>query len=97
MLPGSITILRQYSEKKVRFRKFFTFLFLTFLMSVLSFVLIPGCHSEMLVITAVPVSFLLSNFFDTVKRSLIKEIAFALIVVMGFTLLTIQMKLWPGF
>jgi len=97
IFSGSITILRQYSEKKVRFRKFFTFLFLTFLMSVLSFVLIPGCHSEMLVITAVPVSFLLSNFFDTVKRSLIKEIAFALIVVMGFTLLTIQMKLWPGF
>ncbi len=94
---GSITIMKQYSEKKVRFRKFFTFLFYTFLMSILTFVLIPGCNSEMLVITAVPVSFLLSNFFDTVKKTLYKEIAFSLIVILSFVLLSIQMKLWPGF
>ena len=97
IISGSITILRQYAEKKVRFRKFYTFLFYTFLTSVLSFVLIPGCGTEMLVITAIPVSFLLSNYFDPVKKGLFKEMAFILTIVFGLFLFTYQMKLWPGF
>jgi hypothetical protein len=97
ILSGSITIMRQYSEKKVRFRSFFTFLFFSFISTILSFILIPGCGFEMLVITAVPVSFLLSNYFDSVRITAYKEVVFTLIVLFSLALLFYQMKLWPEF
>ena len=77
---GSLTIIRQYGEKKVRFRRFFLFFFLLFVSAVLSFVLIPGSSSEIFIIAALPVSFLLSNYFDSMKRGLFGEVVFGLII-----------------
>jgi hypothetical protein len=77
---GSIAIIRQYGEKKVRFRKFFLFFFLLFVSSVISFIFIPGSSSEILILAAMPVSFLLSNYFDSMKKSLFGEIALGLII-----------------
>jgi hypothetical protein len=78
---GSIAIIRQYGEKKVRFRKFFMFFFLLFVSAVISFVLIPGSSSEILIFAAMPVSFLLSNYFDSMKKLLFGEIVLGLIIV----------------
>jgi hypothetical protein len=77
---GSLTIIRQYGEKKVRFRRFFLFFFLLFVSAVLSFVLIPGSSSEIFIIAALPVSFLLSNYFDSMKKGLFGEVVIGLII-----------------
>ncbi len=81
-IGGSYTILRQYAEKKVKFRKFYLFFFLLFVLSIISFLLVPAVSSEMFIVAAVPVTFLLSNYFDSFKRYLFAEIFFA--VLLGF-------------
>jgi hypothetical protein len=79
---ASIAIIRQYGEKKVRFRKFFMFFFLLFVSVVISFVLIPGSSSEVLIFAALPVSFLFSNYFDSMKKFLFGELVLG--VIIGF-------------
>jgi hypothetical protein len=77
---ASIKIIKQYGEKKVRFRKFFLFFFLLFVSAIITFVLIPGSSSEMFIIAAMPLSFLLSNYFDSTKKFLFGELALGLII-----------------
>jgi hypothetical protein len=79
---ASIKIIRQYGEKKVRFRKFFLFFFLLFVSSVISFLLIPGSSSEMFILAAIPLSFLLSNYLDSTKKFLFGE--FVLLGIIAF-------------
>jgi hypothetical protein len=80
-LTGSNLILRQYEVKKVSFRKYFTFFLLLFVSSIFIYFLIPAASTEIFIIASVPVTFLLSNFFISSKRSFISEVLF--IVILG--------------
>ncbi len=79
-LAGSYRILRQLDEKKVSFRKFYTFFFLLFVSTVLAFLFIPSVSGSMLIMTAVPVTFLLSNYFESTRFGYFGEILFLLII-----------------
>lgn len=81
ILFGSAKILHQYDTKKVSTRKFFIVLFLLFLFAVLDFILVPATSLEIFVIAAIPVTFLLSNFFVFLKRRFWGEFWFALLIV----------------
>jgi hypothetical protein len=78
---GSVKILRQYDTKKVSTRKFFIVLFLIFLFAMLGLVLVPATSFEIFVISAIPVTFLLSNFFVFFKSRFWGEFWFSLLVI----------------
>ena len=83
---GSFKILQQYDTKKVSTRKFFTVFFLLFVTSLASFTFVPATSQEMLVITAIPVTFLVSNFFVFLKSRFWGELLFTLLLIIVITL-----------
>ena len=88
-LTGSIKILRQYDSKKVSTRKYFTIFFIIFILSLLSFVFIPVTSQEILVIIAIPITYLISNLFVFMKSRFWSEllflILFAIVIFMQFS------------
>lgn len=85
-LLGSIKIIQQYDSKKVSTRKFFTVFFLLFVTSLASFTFVPATSQEMLVITAIPVTFLVSNFFVFLRSRFWGELLFSLLLIIVITL-----------
>jgi hypothetical protein len=81
---GSLDILKQYDKKKISSRKYFTVFFWIFLFSIISFTFIPAASQEMLVITAIPVTFLISNFFIFMKKRFWGELLFTLLLACVF-------------
>lgn len=81
-LAGSFMIIRQQDNRKVSFRKFYTFFFFLFLFSTLSFILVPAVNTAMILVVVVPVTFLLSNYFDSLKRKYTGEVIFLLLIAM---------------
>ncbi len=79
-LTGSIKIMQQYGSKKISTRKYFTFFFIIFIFSILSFIFIPGTSQEMLVIIAIPITYLISNLFVFMKSRFWGEFLFLLLV-----------------
>jgi len=77
---ASIDIASHYDSKKVSSRKYFTVFFYIFIFSMISYVFIPSTSQEMLVIAAIPVTFLLSNFFVFLKNRFLGELFFALLL-----------------
>ena len=75
-IVASIDIARHYDTKKVSSRKYFFVFFFLFLFSIASFVLVPATSQEMLIITAIPITFLLSNFFVFLKSKFWGELFF---------------------
>ena len=77
---ASIDIAQHYDSKKVSSRKYFLVLFFIFLFSMVSFIFIPATSQEMLIITAIPVTFLLSNFLVFLKSRFWSELFFYLLL-----------------
>ncbi len=79
-LIGSIKIFQQYDSQKVSTRKYFSFFFVLFIFSVLSFAFIPVSSQEMLIIITIPVSYLISNLFIFMKSRFWSELLFLLLI-----------------
>lgn len=71
---GSIRMAQQYDTKKVSSRKYFTILFFIFIFAMLSFIFIPATSQEMLIIVAIPISFLVSNLLVFMKSRFWSEL-----------------------
>ena len=78
---GSIKIIQQYDTKKVSTRKYFSVFFLLFVFSLFSFTFVPATSQEMLVITAIPLTFLISNFFVFLRSRFWGELLFSILLV----------------
>uniref|UniRef100_UPI003217C658 DUF6427 family protein n=1 Tax=uncultured Draconibacterium sp. TaxID=1573823 RepID=UPI003217C658 len=78
---GSIDILKQYDKKKISSRKYFTAFFWIFFSSMISFVFIPAASQEMLIIAAIPGTFLVANFFVFMKKRIWGEVLFAVLFI----------------
>ncbi len=83
---GSIKIIRDYDTKKVSIRKFFIVFFMIFLCNVAGIIIIPAISQEMLLIAAVPVTFLITNFFMFLKSRFWGEFIFLLLLLFVVTL-----------
>jgi hypothetical protein len=81
VLLGSFKILQQYDTKKVSTRKYFIVLFLVFLFLMFSFILVPATSIEIFVIAAIPLTFLLANFFVFLKSRFWGEFWFSLLLI----------------
>lgn len=77
-LFGSFKIIQQFDSRKVRTRKSYQVLFLIFLFSILSYIFVPATSQEMLVITAIPLTLLVSNLFVAMKSTFWSELLFSL-------------------
>jgi hypothetical protein len=80
-LIGSVKIMQQYDSMKVSTRKYYLVLFIIFIFSMISFVFVPAASLEMLVISVLPVTFLVSNLFTTIKSGFWRELLFTMLVV----------------
>ncbi|WP_297085820.1 DUF6427 family protein [uncultured Draconibacterium sp.] len=80
-IAGSVGMFKQYDTKKISSRKYFTVFFWIFIFSLASFVFMPVTSHEMLVITAIPVTYLIANFFVFMKSRFWSELLFILLLV----------------
>lgn len=83
---ASYKIIQQYDTKKVSTRKYFSVFFLIFIFSLVSFVFIPATSQEILMITAIPLTFLISNFFVFLESRFWGEFLFSLLLVLVLVL-----------
>lgn len=67
-LVGSFFLVAQMDEKKVSSRKYFQIFFVIFIISMLVLLLVPSASQEMLILLAIPLSFLLANYLIFMRR-----------------------------
>ncbi|WP_297094896.1 DUF6427 family protein [uncultured Draconibacterium sp.] len=80
-IAGSIGMFGQYDTKKISSRKYFTVFFWIFIFSLAGFALNPVTSQEMLVITAIPVTYLIANHFVFMKSRFWSELFFILLLL----------------
>lgn len=80
-ITGSIGMFKQYDTKKVSSRKYFTVFFWIFIFSLAGFTFIPVTSQEMLVITSIPVTYLIANLFVFMKSRFWSELLFILLLL----------------
>lgn len=79
-LLGSFKFLKEYDTRKVSTRKFFIIFFLIFLNSIAAIAFIPAVSQEMLLITFIPVTYLVTNYFVFIKSRFWGEFFFLLLI-----------------
>lgn len=86
---GSVKLLQQYDSRKVSSRKYYSVFLIIFLFSMIGFAFIPATSQEMLVISVIPVTFLISNLLVSLESRFWGEFLFlvliATVVLMQFS------------
>ncbi len=80
IMLGSILLLGQYDEKKISSRKYFKAFFWIFLISVILIFSVPAVSQEIIIISAIPLSYLISNYLIYMKRPIWGEVYLWLLV-----------------
>ena len=80
VIIASLNLLSFYDTKKISSRKYFASFFWLFLFASLILILVPAASSEILVLIAIPTTFLISNYLVYLKSRLWGEIIFAIFV-----------------
>jgi len=83
ILLASLFLLQRFHFRKIYVRNFYQALFFTFIYIVLVFVLVSGFDYKTLIPAAIPLSYLLSNYFHTRKNRITGEIMLWLFVVLA--------------
>jgi hypothetical protein len=76
LIISSIYMIKVYAVKKIYARKFFMFFLWLFIVAVIIYFFIPSAGYEMIIIASLPVSFLLTHFFVSVKPNWINSTLF---------------------
>jgi len=88
-VAASFKIIQQYDRKKVSTRKYFSIFLILFISAVISFMFVPVTSIEMLVIMAIPVTYLITNLFVFIKNKFWSEFLFylliAIVILMQFS------------
>lgn len=82
ILLASILILSQYDGKKISTRKYFKAFFWIFLICVILMVASPAVSQEIIMLMAIPLTYLISNYFLCIKRPIFGEL-FLFILLTG--------------
>lgn len=78
---GSFKMIQLYDSSKVSTRKYFQVLFIFFVFSMLSFAFVPATSQEILIISFIPVSFLIANLFSSITSTFWSELLFAILLL----------------
>jgi len=84
-IVSSIFIVRQYDEKKISTRRYFKILSFYFFTSLLLFIL-PSVSHELLVILAIPLTFLITNYLIFKRRRFWAELFFTVLILISMAL-----------
>ena len=88
-VAASFKIIQQYDTKKVSTRKYFSIFLVLFISAMISFMFVPVTSQEMLVIMAIPVTYLITNLFVFIKNKFWSEFLFylliAIVILMQFS------------
>jgi hypothetical protein len=74
ILLGSYYLLSQYDDKRISTRKFFKVFFWVFLLSVILMTASPAVSQEFIIVMAIPLAYLLGNYFIFMKHQLWGEV-----------------------
>lgn len=78
---GSIKLLQQYDTRKVSSRKYYLVFLFIFIFSLTSFTFVPAVSQEMLVISIIPITFLVSNMFVSIASRFWSEFLFVILLI----------------
>lgn len=78
---GSFKMLQLYDSSKVSTRKYFQVLFILFVFSMLGFALVPAASQEMLIISFIPLAFLIANLFSSISSTFWSELLFSMLLL----------------
>ncbi|HAH23118.1 MAG TPA: hypothetical protein DCL77_05035 [Prolixibacteraceae bacterium] len=73
-LLGSFFLLSQYDDKRISSRKFFKIFFWIFLISIILIALHHAVSQEIIILIALPLTYLISNYFIFSKRQVWGEV-----------------------
>lgn len=80
ILLGSYYLLSQYDDKRISSRKFFKVFFWAFLIAVILLTASPAVSQEFVIVLAIPLAYLLGNYFIFMKHQLWGEVLMYLLV-----------------
>ena len=80
ILIGSLKFIHQFDSRKVSTRKYYSVFLVIFIFAISGFLLVPAASHEMLIIAALPVTFLISNLFVAMESRFWSELLFALLL-----------------
>ena len=89
-IPSLVALVREMPTYKIRSRKTFELFVWMIVLSAAIYIFIPAVSAEMNAITALPVAFIMANYYAFTRRLTTAEILFWLMVIM-----LIISRLWP--
>lgn len=81
ILAASFYSNRRVNAQKVQTSKSYSLFFYVFLICIGAYFFIPGVGKEIIVITCIPLAFLLALYFSEVKRNWLVDVVFDLIII----------------
>lgn len=81
ILVSLMQLFKYMNTKKIKSRKAFSLLIWTLFISVTEYILLPSVSVEIIFLAGIPVSYLLSQYFVSVKKKLVPEILFTLLLI----------------
>jgi len=95
LLISIFKIMSVYSTKKISSRTFMSSFFIFFLVSLMSYIIFPFVDIDILVIAAVPISYIITDGYVNSKNSFISELNFALLILtLLFAQLSFNFQQW---
>lgn len=91
LIPSFVILARDMPTYKIRSRKTFELFVWMIVLGIAAYLLVPGVSAEMSAITAIPLAFIMANYYAFTRRLVMAEIFFWLMVVM-----LIISRLWPN-
>ena len=80
---SSLYMINVYEEKKISSRKYFVVLLIFFLCSVASFLIFRASGIEQYFLSVIPITYLVSHYFELQKHSWMGEVLFAVFIFTG--------------
>jgi len=84
-----IRLSNTYSNNKVSTRNYFSLFVILLILITLTFFLVPFASIELIIIAAIPLSYLMANYYLSESRSWLKQISFSLLLL-SFIIFYIQ-------
>ncbi len=81
IVTASLRFLQQFDTRKVSTRKYYSIFLIIFSFAMAGLMLVPATSQEMLIISAVPVTFLISNLLVSMESRFWGELLFILLIV----------------
>lgn len=81
LVVSIVHLMKHMNNKKIQARKTFSLMIWTFLIAVIIYITTPSVSVEIVWLASIPVSYFLTHYFVFVKKKLVPEIVFSVLLV----------------